>query len=118
MKQYSYTIIAENLNIAEVFYTKIFKWTPALKNEHSILMDTKSPLMFSLVDKKYLDSIGIKDETNSGSFCTWLYDNETELLLDMKQLLHKGVKRIGLQGYFFKDEVGFLWELRRKDELL
>ncbi|MCI8561557.1 MAG: hypothetical protein HFH03_10630 [Dorea sp.] len=120
MREYAYMLVTDSTAESEEYYQKYFHWTIAQKNTSFLMIDTKSPLKFGLVEKKYLiDALDIKDEDIlTNSFCTWLYDSEEELMDEKEALLKKGVFQIGNTGRFFKDQKGMLWELRVKGDVI
>lgn len=120
MREYSYTIIADNIITAEKYYKRYFNWEVEKKNSTFFILDTKSPLIFSVIEKEYLLSkLNITEEDIPvKSFCTWIYDSEKELLSEKEEFLKKGLIQIGTIGHFLKDSSGIIWELRRRGELV
>lgn len=120
MKKYSYTLIVDDIKASEEYYKKHFGWIAEKKGEHFVLMDTESPLTFSVIEKEYLFQILNIDEADipERSFCTWIYDSETQLLSEKEELLRKGMIQIGIIGHFLKGKDGMIWELRKKGDML
>ena len=114
MTKYSYTLVVEDIEKSVAFYQQYFNW-----NE-SVWINTKSPLVFSMVEKTYLYAgLGIsEEELPEQSFCTWLYGSEEELLAEKAELLRKGLVQIGALGHFLRDENGRIWELRKEGDLI
>ena len=114
MTKYSYTLVVEDIEKSVAFYQQYFNW------KESAWINTKSPLVFSVVEKTYLYAgLGIsEEELPEQSFCTWLYGSEEELLAEKAELLRKGLVQIGALGHFLRDENGRIWELRKEGDLI
>lgn len=120
MAKYSYTLAVEDVEKSADFYQKYFNWTAKKRGKEAAWIDTKSPLVFSVIEKNYLyNSLGITaEELPEKSLCTWLYESEEELLNEKERLLAKGLVQIGSLGHFLRDENGRIWELRKEGELI
>ena len=118
MKKYSYTFVVDDINISGNFYEKYFGWMAKNKSETFAIIDTDSPLAFSIVDKDYLLQILniTEEEISERSFCTWIYESNDELQSKKAELLEKGMIQIGNKGHFLKDGEGMIWELRMRGD--
>ena len=54
MTEYSYTLVVEDIEKSVVFYQQYFNWNADRKGKESAWINTKSPLVFSVVEKTYL----------------------------------------------------------------
>ena len=104
MTKYSYTLVVEDIEKSVAFYQQYFNWNADRKGKESAWINTKSPLVFSVVEKTYLYAgLGISEE---------------ELLAEKAELLRKGMVQIGALGHFLRDENGRIWELRKEGDLI
>ena len=104
MTKYSYTLVVEDIEKSVAFYQQYFNWNADRKGKESVWINTKSPLVFSMVEKTYLYAgLGISEE---------------ELLAEKAELLRKGLVQIGALGHFLRDENGRIWELRKEGDLI
>lgn len=120
MKNYSYTFVVDDINISEKYYEKYFGWTAKNKSESFAMIDTESPVVFSIVEKDYLlQVLNInEDGIPTRSFCTWIYESNEELQSEKAELLEKGMIQIGNKGHFLKGEDGMIWELRMRGDMI
>lgn len=51
MREYAYMLVTDSTAESEEYYQKHFHWTIAQKNTSFLMIDTKSPLKFGLVEK-------------------------------------------------------------------
>ena len=120
MRKYSYTLIVDDISNSTEYYKKHFSWTVKKESDSFVIMETESPLIFSMVRKEYLYQNLNIDETEipDRSFCTWIYDSEKQLLDDKQELLNKGMVQIGTIGNFLKGKDGKIWELRKEGDII
>lgn len=120
MKKYAYMLVADSIGQSEMYYKKYFGWTAEQKSSVFLMIDTKSPLKFGIVEKNYLlDNLNITEaDIPTNSFCTWLCDSQEELDSQKREMKSKGLNQIGKTGCFFKDGEGMIWELRMKGEMI
>ena len=63
MTKYSYTLVVEDIEKSVAFYQQYFNWNADRKGKESAWINTKSPLVFSVVEKTYLYAgLGISEE--------------------------------------------------------
>ena len=63
MTKYSYTLVVEDIEKSVAFYQQYFNWNADRKGKESVWINTKSPLVFSMVEKTYLYAgLGISEE--------------------------------------------------------
>lgn len=120
MRKYSYTLIVDDVSESAQYYHNNLDWEIAKQNENCAFIETRSPLCFSLVNKAFIFRRLHLNEQNvpTMSFSTWFYETESDLLMEMEQLVQKGMSVINGLGHFLQDQEGILWELRVKGELL
>ena len=67
MTKYSYTLVVEDIEKSVAFYQQYFNWNADRKGKESAWINTKSPLVFSVVEKTYLYAgLGISEEELPG----------------------------------------------------
>lgn len=120
MKKYSYTLVVDDIKISEKYYEKYFGWIAKDKSETFAMIDTESPLAFSIVEIDYLLRVlNINEDViPERSFCTWIYESNDELQSEKAELLEKGMIQIGNKGHFLKDKDGMIWELRTRGDII
>lgn len=52
MTKYSYTLVVEDIEKSVAFYQQYFNWNADRKGKESVWINTKSPLVFSMVEKQ------------------------------------------------------------------
>lgn len=116
MRDYSYTLLVDDLKESEKFYEEKLGWNIILKNEHYAFVETGSPLNFGLVEKEFIVNYLKISEIPRGSFVTWLYKSIEELESDKTIVIKNGLKELEVEGYFFADSENNIWELRLEGE--
>lgn len=119
MREYSYTLLVDDLKQAEIFYEDRLGWNMGLKNDHYALIEPGANLKFGIVEKNYILNLLKMNAIKKGSFVSWLYKNRNELNEDKISMLHNGAKEMETKtGCFLTDSLNNIWELRVEGEII